>query len=659
MAGIGNLVANLTANTSGFTSALTGASGFLRSFASSTNSVMAGVGNAVANAIGAGGKASRNIGSGLGAIASGAGKAASSVIKSFGTAGSSMTASFGKASAASRIATAKAATEAAKVAAIQQKMALAAQKAAERTSNATERTARNTGLAFTSLASFIGTTLGNIASSAISSVVGGLKDIGLSAIQLAANNEQTAISFEVMLGSADAATTMIAQMKKLAADTPLQFSGVQQAGKTLLQFGVAAHNVLPTLKMLGDVSGGDEERFQSLALVFGQMSAAGRLMGQDLLQFVNAGFNPLQEISKRTGESMVSLKKKMEDGGISSDMVAQAFINATSSGGQFFGMMDRQGGTTMGLWNKLKDNIGFAMTEIGQSLINGFNLKGLLADAGNFLDVFRNEWMPGIVSAINTVGSAFQGLVAKLKGEWGSWITSHVKAMSMFISNIDIVVKVAAELFSIWASNSTSRFMTFFQNVGIGLTWLADNWKTVLTDIANLTLVAVKNMGENFGQLFKGIKDWAQGKGFSANFKGLTDGFKSSISEMPKFAEAELKRMSPRMQSLFLEFFKRQQEAAAPKVPGATGDVPAPGQFQLSGAKPASSGNENKAPGLALKDTKEALSNIFAANRVGGKKDEVVVIAKQQLDESRKTNQILDRAIGESRKTGEMVPLPL
>ena len=81
---------------------------------------------------------------------------------------------------------------------------------------------------------------------------------------------------------------------------------------------------MPTLKQIGDISMGNAERFNSLALAFAQMSATGRLMGQELLQMVNAGFNPLKTMSETTGKSMETLKDEMSKGAISADMVAKA-----------------------------------------------------------------------------------------------------------------------------------------------------------------------------------------------------------------------------------------------------------------------------------------------------------------------------------------------
>jgi tape measure domain-containing protein len=147
----------------------------------------------------------------------------------------------------------------------------------------------------------------------------------LNASKLAREMEQTSISFEVMIGSAKQARGMLNELTDLANVTPFTRTEVQDSAKLLLNFGVSAKKILPTVKMLGDISGGNAYKLHLMSLAFAQMSAAGRLMGQDLLQMVNAGFNPLQEISRKTGISLVKLKKAMEDGAISSKLVEEAF----------------------------------------------------------------------------------------------------------------------------------------------------------------------------------------------------------------------------------------------------------------------------------------------------------------------------------------------
>lgn len=90
---------------------------------------------------------------------------------------------------------------------------------------------------------------------------------------------------------------MIDDLREFAAKTPLQLSGLQENAKLLLSFGIEAQNILPYQKMLGDISGGNAQKMNQLTLAFAQMQSTGRLKGQDLLQMINAGFNPLQVIA--------------------------------------------------------------------------------------------------------------------------------------------------------------------------------------------------------------------------------------------------------------------------------------------------------------------------------------------------------------------------
>lgn len=119
------------------------------------------------------------------------------------------------------------------------------------------------------------------------------------------------------------------------------------------------------MKMLGDISLGNGERLQSLSLAFGQVQASGRLMGGDLLQMVNAGFNPLEAIAKRTGETMIEVKERMSAGGVSVNEVEQAMKDATSEGGRFFNGMDKASKTFSGVMSTLRDNIGITLASIG------------------------------------------------------------------------------------------------------------------------------------------------------------------------------------------------------------------------------------------------------------------------------------------------------
>jgi len=226
--------------------------------------------------------------------------------------------------------------------------------------------------------------------SSIKGLIGGFAAFAgiKSFLKLGSDMEQTNISFEVMLGDAERAKKLVSELQAFANVTPFTSKETAEAAKMLLNFGVAQDKVIPNLKILGDAAGGNSEKFQTMTYAFAQVMSTGRLMGQDLMQLINAGFNPLQEISRKTGRSLADLKKDVEGGKISSEMVRNAFISATSEGGRFYKMMEKQSHTVAGMWSTFVDAIQIKLI----ALYNAIQpvLKALISFASNFI-----TWITG------------------------------------------------------------------------------------------------------------------------------------------------------------------------------------------------------------------------------------------------------------------------
>jgi len=199
-------------------------------------------------------------------------------------------------------------------------------------------------------------------------VVGSVIALGKKMVQASIEMEQTRVAFNTFLGSAEKGTKTLKELEQFSIVTPFTINQVNKAGKTLLAFGFQADELQDTLRFLGDVSAGTGKDLSEMAIIFGQIKGAGRLMGQDLLQLINAGFNPLQQISKKTGKSMFELKKEMEKGAISFDMVKEAFKDATGEGGLFFDLMNKQSKTLGGRISTLQGNVQLLAARIGDKL---------------------------------------------------------------------------------------------------------------------------------------------------------------------------------------------------------------------------------------------------------------------------------------------------
>ena len=292
---------------------------------------------------------------------------------------------------------------------------------------------------------------------AAEAIIGGVKAIGHAigsiakgfgatmkdGVEYNARMEQYTTSFTTMLGDQAKAQKLVNDLKLEAARTPFGMEDLAKATQTLMGFGMSAEESQIRLKQLGDISQGDAGKFESLTLAFAQMSSTGKLTGQDLNQMINAGFNPLEEISRKTGKSIGELKEEMAKGAISADMVADAFASATSEGGRFYGAMDAQSKTFSGQLATLKDGVD--------------NLKGLLAGglttalAGTVMPMV-NGWVDELTGAFETGGApAFIDTLGRILKEALEFISSQLPqvvdtGMSILTSLLEGIIAVLPSL---------------------------------------------------------------------------------------------------------------------------------------------------------------------------------------------------------------------
>lgn len=236
---------------------------------------------------------------------------------------------------------------------------------------------------------------------AITAGVGVVSKLGMEA-------EKTSTAFNVLVGSEEKAAKMLSEINKYADNTLWDRSTTQEASKTMLGFGVSTETVVDDLKMLGDVAMGDKNKLNQLALVFGQISAAGKLQGQDLLQLINAGYNPLLDISALTGKSVAQLKDDMSKGLITFDMVRAAFQRATGEGGKFNDMTEKIAQTSYGAFEQLKGKLISTLLQL------------------------YNIIQPLIIPVLNALGKGLEFI-----GKMADWASQH-------LSTIGPVIKVVA-----------------------------------------------------------------------------------------------------------------------------------------------------------------------------------------------------------------------
>lgn len=305
-------------------------------------------------------------------------------------------------------------------------------------------------------------------------------------------------SFGVLTGSKAGGDKLTGDLSSLAADTILG-PGVFKNAQTMLSFGVEAKNIMPIMKMLGDISGGSQDKLDGLALAFANTASAGKLTGQDLLQYVNAGFNPLNEISRTTGKSMSDMRKVMEDGGITVKMVADAMQTATGTGGRFNDMLNKAAETPYGKYQKLTGQIEELAIKFGDILMPV--VSKLMDMAGPLVDIIGNG-IEKFGAMINPISSKVKALVMTMQPafkalmEIASPLFNHIKdfvsrvvnALLPVLSNIGnilvpIIRIVGPELGMIldilgWIIEKVGwaleKITWLFSKIADGVNWLLD-----------------------------------------------------------------------------------------------------------------------------------------------------------------------------------------
>jgi tape measure domain-containing protein len=192
--------------------------------------------------------------------------------------------------------------------------------------------------------------------------------------------DRISAGFETFTKSAEKTREIMRELRSLS-EKGISFAISAKSTSTLLQYGTAADQALRMTKQLAIISGGDSDKLDKLSLAFAQVNAAGRLMGQEAIQLVNAGFSPYLEISKKTGESMAQLKKRQMEGGISSNELADALRRATQEGGRFDGMLERLASSSVGRFEKMKT----AAQSLGVALARSIPVESGMDSIANIL----------------------------------------------------------------------------------------------------------------------------------------------------------------------------------------------------------------------------------------------------------------------------------
>lgn len=297
--------------------------------------------------------------------------------------------------------------------------------------------------------------------------------------------EDAEAAFRPMVGGLKNAQSLVERLNQTAASTPFQFEALAQSTKTLLGFGAATQdNVIPILRMLGDVSGGSSERLNRIAFQFGQIKAGGRAMGEDIRTLVENGVPLLAELADMWNVNLVVAKKYVEKGRATGAEVEKAFKRMTSAGGKFHQGMLLASQTTTGLWSTFIDNVNLAQAAIGKALSPV--VKELIRDMTDVAKRVR-AWAEDAKNSTVIAEKFKQGvefIKSAIKGIDFNEIIATTKKLFELVRSIDFVA----------VGESITKAFKFVQNIDFDQ--MSSNLSKMYSILERIAGAAVK-IGEN------------------------------------------------------------------------------------------------------------------------------------------------------------------
>ena len=314
-------------------------------------------------------------------------------------------------------------------------------------------------------------TISKAMSALLTGITAAATAIGIAGVKFNSSIETYQTSFEVMTGSAEKAVSIITRLKDIAAATPFGLEGLAETTQLLMNYGIEGDTAIEMMTRLGDIAQGDSEKLNSIALAFGQMSSLGKVTLQDVKQMISAGFNPLQEISESTGESMESLYDRISDGTMSVDEITAAMVRSTSAGGKYFQSMEKQSKTLSGQWSTLKDTFAEASGKVMKGITDWLSARALpkaiqvvQALGDNF-----EQLVPAIVSVTAAVAGMkiamnFSSIVTSIQ-EVMAALTATSGVVGILIASISLMIGAFASA-AIEAQQTSEEYKAFEAEIG-------------------------------------------------------------------------------------------------------------------------------------------------------------------------------------------------
>ena len=177
---------------------------------------------------------------------------------------------------------------------------------------------------------------------------------------VAGQRELDQISFSTLLGSGEAASAFLQEIRDMANKTPFLYGDLTGMARTLSGFGFEQKDLKPTMTAIGDAGaalGWDTSDMNEAASALGKMTATGKTTQEYLLPLIERGVPVWEYLSQAmgvtAGEAQEMVSKGLVPGAEAAKTIAEYMALSGEEGG-YAGAMELQSKTLSGLESTLK-----------------------------------------------------------------------------------------------------------------------------------------------------------------------------------------------------------------------------------------------------------------------------------------------------------------
>jgi tape measure domain-containing protein len=364
--------------------------------------------------------------------------------------------------------------------------------------------------------------------------------------------EKNIAVFGTMVHSMEQGAAIVASIQKTKAAGLFDNQELLDSSRLLFKGGVAAVDLAAKTDQLAKIAAGTSTELGDLARIYQQGANRGSF-GQDKInQLSERGIAIYEGLQHATGKSGAALDKMISDGKIGITEMDAAMAYLTEGNGYYANSLEDIGNTTGGMLTQIKNNLMQTLGALAGVGIEAFKpvltsilamSEGIKSSVGAIAPIVNQLFMVikgafgGMHAVVNTTYTNIFGATTATFGGMLSVVMQWVTKFRWFFENIVPIIQfVGLSMVSIMvtAFNDIAYFLT--DKMPAYLSWFAENWKNIFTDIFNGTVAIFTNLGKNIAMAMTQIWNFITSGGTAElefAWTPLLDGFESTVAALP------------------------------------------------------------------------------------------------------------------------------